>query len=468
LMRLLSLLLTFAICLTPMCASAVQVPGVTVAYNLYATDGYYELPDGQPLHFYGLIGGREGIDFTYQSSCMPGRRNQVLDISTCTGSTNVTVSGGPVAPQGGPWAGQDAQFVGNAQFPAPIFYASVGDVVEVRLKNLGVVSPTAAGSAPHSIRFHALDLDAGRTGVPETTWDAVPANLCSDGTTAGPQGCGAVGPAHDAGTVEVYMFTPSHAGTYLYYCQYDPDGGMPTALFGAMVVYNPGDAAATVGPGQGLGGTLYGVKYDQDRLLLLSDFQVDGRGSLEGTQESGPDDAQYWFINGLSFPQTIHAAFPSGYSFAQWLTAHPGYDPLITGSVSAVDAGSGRRGQQVLIRAINTSLETQPMHMDGIRGEIIGSDQRGWFWAGNVPSSQSREEDTLAIGSGETYDWLVDFGQQVSNSPAATPAPLNSVTGSEPPEAGSFYFPMYNLDDYKTTSTGISPGGMFTFLVSQP
>jgi FtsP/CotA-like multicopper oxidase with cupredoxin domain len=480
-MRFLGLFLTFAICLMPVRSSAVQLPGTAVVYNLYATDGYYELPDGQPLHFYGLIGGRGGADFTYQASCTPGSRHPATGLAACAGSTNVTVAGGPMAPQGGPWVGQDARYAGNAQFPAPILYASVGDVVEVRLKNLGPAVTTAEQGSPQSIHFHALDIGAANSGALAATWDAVQANLCADGTTAGPGGCGLVGPAHEAGNVQVYMFTPSHAGTYLYYCHQDAataTGHLPSAMFGALVVYDPGDAAAAAGPGRGLGGTLYGLEYDKDHILLLSEFDLTGQGARQGSQQANlrdprphlweSGDSHFWFINGLSFPQTIHAAFPSGYSFAQWIAAHPGYDPLITGSESTTDAGSGPDAQQVLIRALNVSLETLTMRMDGYRGEVIGSDQRGWFWTSNVPSGQSREQNMLAIGSGQTYDWLVDFGRQGSNQAPGTATTGDAANGATPAQAGPLYFPFYNVDGDKTTNNGISPGGMLTFLVPRP
>ena len=60
----------------------------TVVYNLYATDGYYELPDGQPLYMYGFIGGRQATPFTYQTSCIPGKKDKITGLAACAGSTN--------------------------------------------------------------------------------------------------------------------------------------------------------------------------------------------------------------------------------------------------------------------------------------------------------------------------------------------------------------------------------------------
>jgi FtsP/CotA-like multicopper oxidase with cupredoxin domain len=519
-----------------------------ITYNLYATDGYLELPDGLPLYIYGFIGSKEGVDFTYTTSFTPP-----------LAPTNVTVAGGAVAPQGGPWVGQDAQFAGNAQFPAPVIYTTVGNPVEIRLKNLGVAANPAAPNDPHSIHLHGLDVDAANDGVPETSLGAVPANLCLDGSTAAngicdPKKTG--GPAPGAGNVIVYMFSPTHAGTYMYHCHQEADIHVQMGMFGALVVYEPGDAAAAGGPGQGQGGTLYGHAYDKDYVMLVSEFDVRGHQDEEGTYKAESWDPkpynwalyrpQYWQVNGISFPNTIHAAWPSGYTYAQWLAAHPGYETLYTGSVNLGGAGWGTPGEKVLLRVINMGFETHPLHMHGYHGKIIGSDQRAWPWAnqgatytgawdttnwaaGGTPFNQGLEKNTLVIGSGETYDWLVDFGQQAFQStyepgvqsryydgtvacqtsltdlglplPALNTPVTNQATGcpaipefgdpalagvvdyiggptvtdlvvpagvTDPTFANSQYFPFHNHDDYKATNNGVYPGGMFTFLVPTP
>lgn len=495
----------------PSQSAQAQAVAATIVYNLFATDGYLQLPDGGPLYMYGFIGGRAGAPLTYQPSFAGGAH-----------PPNVTLAAGAPAPTGGPIVGDEALLAGHAQFPAPIIYARAGDVVEIRLKNLGVAANPNAPNDPHSIHLHGLDVDAANDGVPETSLGAVPANLCADGATAAD--CSANGgPAPGAGNVIVYMFSPKYAGTYMYHCHQEADIHVQMGMYGALVVYNPGDPAAATGPGQGQGGTLHGFQYDKDYVMLLSEFDIRGHQDEEGTYTPQPWDPspynwaqykpQYWMINGLSFPQTIHASFPSGYTFADWAAAHPGYDPLITGSVSAPNAVWRTKGQKVLIRVINMGFETQPMHMHGFHGKILGSDQRAWSWA-NMPGPQGKppktpfgvglEKNTLTIGSGETYEWLVDFGQQsfqstypagtqsrydpATNLPVANTAdpnlfpaipadgdPLNpsyiggpTVTGAVGLPAASQFFPFHNHDDYKATNNGVYPGGMFTMLVPTP
>ena len=168
-------------------------------------------------------------------------------------------------------------------------------------------------------------------------------------------------------------------------------------------------------------------------------------------------------------------------------------------------------------------FETQPMHMHGYHGKVIGSDQRAWDWGTKIstrpilnkrsirPFGEGLEKNTLTIGSGETYEWLVDFGQQSFSSfypdgsgglngtfPGGTQSCIdvdgNPVSPSDPscespafweedvyiqgPEvtglfsgvvsSESQYFPFHNHDDYKATNNGVYPGGMFTFLVPTP
>jgi FtsP/CotA-like multicopper oxidase with cupredoxin domain len=499
----------------------------SIIYNLYATDGYIEMADGTAVYNYGFIGGRETVPatpLTYQTSCIPGPIDPLTGIRPCTGSANVTIAGGVPAPTGGPWAGIDSQLAGNAQFPAPLVYAAIGDVVELRLKNLGVAANPDAPNDPHSIHLHGLDVDAANDGVPETSVGAVPANLCNDGTTAAPGSTCAV-PAPGAGNVIVYMFTPAYEGTYMYHCHQEADIHVNMGMYGALVVYSKADkgnmasAYYNGGPGKGFGGQEFKFQYDKDYIMLLSEVDVRGHADEEGTYGPGavvPAQTwdpfpynwaqykpQYWFVNGLSFPNTIHANFPSGYLFSDWLLAHPGYDPLITGSVSKPNLTWKTPGEKVLIRVINMGFETQPMHMHGYHGKILGSDQRAWDWA-NKPNGKfgvGMEKQTLTIGSGETYEWLVDFGQQsfqstyppgtqscydpatnlpVANAAGCTPIPEGGdpakppyiggpvVTGAVGLPGASQLFPFHNHDDYKATNNGVYPGGMFTMLVPTP
>ncbi len=471
--------------------SAAAAPSGTIVYNLYATDAFIKLVDGTVIYNYGFVGGREGVPLTYQNSWVAPPNAP----KTFVPGANVTLPNGAPAPTGGPATATELQFAGNAQFPAPLIYAAVGDVVEIRLKNLGVTNKTSPND-PHTIHLHGMDVDAANDGVPETSVATVPANLAVPG----------------AGNVVVYMFTPVYEGTYFYHCHQEADIHVQMGMYGALVIYSaadkadPNSAYNKGGPGMGYGGTQWGYSYAKDYIMLLTEVDVNQHVSeqqaLGGAAAFNPVNyhPQYWFVNGLSFPQTAHTSIPLIFDWNTWSASHPNYDPMITGSVS--------KGEKVLIRMINMGFETQPMHMHGFHGKIIGSDQRPWTWA-NTPTTatgQGLEKQTVTIGSGEEYDWLLDFSSvgvtstyhaatqsryvaasglpsaNINTADPAIPVPGLQVKGAAPftyiggptvsglwgPTAAgspSQIFVFHNHDDYKATNNGVYPGGMFTIIV---
>jgi FtsP/CotA-like multicopper oxidase with cupredoxin domain len=481
---LVSVLVLSVLSLAPAGVSVVQA-AEPVVYNLYATDGYTTMADGTKVYIYGFIGGRQGATINYLD------RNGAL------------LSAALPDPTAGPITAAEAPLAGNAQFPGPVIWAEKGQVVEIRLKNLGVTVPSAPND-PHTIHLHGLDVDAANDGVPETSVAAVPANAKDLG----------------AGNVVVYMFTPEYEGTYMYHCHQEAQIHVQMGMYGALVVYNPGDGAAAGGPTTG-GGNLWGYNYDKDYILLLSEFDLgqhkaEERAGAAGGYNSVNYKPQYWFINGLGFPQTIHVNTP-GFNYANWIQAYPGYDPFIQGSISGASGPT-----KVLLRVINLGFQTHPMHMHGYHAKVIGSDQRHWFWA-DKPFGEGLEKNTLTVGSGETYEWIIDFSQQsmaateypgdmnppVSSFPGGTQSrydPANNVPQSneqdgfpaipdpfvpgfayiggpvvgpdgnqgpgglpaELPVTIGQYFPFHNHDDYKATNNGVYPGGMFTLIHTLP
>jgi hypothetical protein len=178
------------------------------------------------------------------------------------------------------------------------------------------------------------------------------------------------------------------------------------------------------------------------------------------------------------------------------------------------------------------------MHIHGFHPKIIGADQRAWDWsskdaAGNLfATGLGLERNTFSVGSGESYELLIDFGaQSLNNSYApnsaylpetkaafgltglmptaftggtqskvdAAGAPLSNtlaidnvnvlpmpdpftpgafyiggpqvdgVVGPTQPVAGTGqFFPWHNHDDYKSTNNGVYPGGQFVMLQTLP
>ncbi len=534
--------------------------GNSITYNVYATDGYMNLADNSSLYIYGFIGGRSTDNLVYYNY----------------GARTAVNTGAPApAPSGGVRTAAEAALAGHAQLPGPAIYAATGDVVEIRLKNLGIQANPAAPNDPHSIHLHGLDVDAANDGVPETSVGAVPANLCSDGRsdTTSPYDCTGMpvdvdqgyeadpGLAPGAGNVVVYMFSADKVGTSMWHCHQEADIHVQMGMYGALVIYNPTDPAyLNGGPGGDFGGTYNGFKYDRDVILLLSEVDVHYHQSEEGVYPSPAASVavlatdgktyqvltdtvaaewnpvqykpQYWLINGLSFPDTVHAN--QGVDFAQWSQAFLNYDPYIQGSVGITTGAYSysqwkTKGEKILLRMINMGYETQPMHIHGYHLKVLGSDQRPWPWANRVlwgkptPFDQGLEKNTILIGSGETYELLLDMGQQstssvyadgtgglkgtfsggtqtrydagAGNAPrsntsayptipdAGDPTPGHgtyiggpTVTGLMLPLPGAVVnvpttgqlFPFHNHDDYKATNNGFYPGGQFTAVHALP
>jgi FtsP/CotA-like multicopper oxidase with cupredoxin domain len=519
----------------------VQAQAATVVYNLYATDGYVPLVDGTVAYIYGFIGDRQdGAGFTYQNRCVPYGGDGVNPRTRVCDWPGITSTFGDAAvPTGGPVQPAELPYAGQAQLPAPVIYAGTGDIVEIRMKNLGVAAQPTAPNDPHSIHLHGLDVDAANDGVPETSIGAVPANLCANGlsadTLAG-QTCADLGsaPAPGAGNVIVYMFSTEDQGTYMYHCHQEADIHVQMGMYGALVIYKGNEPGATMGPGNP--GSLWGFAYDRDYIMLLTEIDLDYHTAEEGTynpaysnfhREWNPIDyhPQYWLINGLSFPNTIHASTAPavgvpGVNWDEWILAHPGYDPFLRGSVNATGPAVGQwgtKGEKVLLRMINLGFETQPMHVHGYHGKVLGSDARQWKWAndpggkkGPTAFNDGLEKNTFTIGSGETYEILFDLGQQATNAPlyAAGTQSCLSVDGVSPVEptdptcsgtpvyweedtyilgqtgvtglfrdnlggavpgaAAGQFFPFHNHDDYKATNDGEYPGGAFTMIQALP
>jgi manganese oxidase len=553
--------------LSPASATPAQAaPGVTKIYNLFATDGYISMADGTSVYIYGYVGGQVQANQSLPMTYLHGPDMPLIPDALANQLTTIPVPD----ISGGQLTADQLALQGHAQFPGPMIYGTTNDVFEIRLKNLGVANSSAPND-PHSIHLHGLDVEQANDGVPETSVAVVPANQCVDGSydnvnVAGGPTPPCSGPSNvpgftsqgglvqGAGNVVVYMFAPKVAATYFYHCHQEADIHVQMGMMGAIVIYNPSDPQAKYGPnvtppsGKIGGGSLYGWHYDNDVVLLLDEFDLRQHTSEESTYQAAPGDPgycgpgstitdptqcnvynpvaykpQYWFINGLSFPNTVHVSLDPSFDWGKWITAHPGYDPLIVGSSSLKHPGTRfTNGTKYLIRMINMGFETQPMHMHGFHGKVIGSDQRAWFWAnlGDVtPVGLGDEKNTLTIGSGETYEWLIDMGTQKGSSnyspttaglPASTypggtqsrydPAtgnPIsNTVVLSDPssptgennitaPNGDSYlggptitgsllasdtgqYFVFHNHDDYKATNNGTYPGGMFTVIKVLP
>jgi len=261
---------------------------------------------------------------------------------------------------------------GSAVFPAPTLVVNEGDQVEVTLTNIG---PKKSGikQPAHTIHFHGLDTDQANDGVPHTSGDIL------------------------VGESFTYHFTATHAGTYFYHCHVDTVEHLQMGMHGAFIVKAKGGAnqAWTGGP-----------SYDREYTFVLNEIDPVWHKAVE---TGAPYDRtefhpRYWTINGKAYPDTEG-------------------DPttLITGKV----------GETVLVRIINSGYQPHAMHLHGHHFQVIASDGR--------PLPAPLEKDTVEVGPAERYDLLITFTQ-----------------------SGDFPFHSHNIVD--NTNNGVYPGGLHTMV----
>ena len=96
------------------------------------------------------------------------------------------------------------------------------------------------------------------TASPRPRVGAVPANCADD-------------PGRAATSMRLHVHRQK-SGTYMYHCHQEAYIHVKMGMYGALVIYNPTDAAAAHWPvlGKGVGGNLWGWQYDKDYVLLLS------------------------------------------------------------------------------------------------------------------------------------------------------------------------------------------------------
>ena len=193
-------------------------------YNIFATDTFISLADGTVVYNYGFVGGHAGQPLTFQNS---------MKAAAAIPGGNTTIATGAPNPTAGPVSAAEAPLLGNAQFPAPLIYASVGDVVQINFKNLGVTQSRARRTIRTASTCTGWTSMRRMTACPKPRWAP----------------CRPTWRLPGAGNVIVYMFTAAKPGTYMYHCHQEADIHVQMGMYGALVVYDPLDAAAAGGPG---------------------------------------------------------------------------------------------------------------------------------------------------------------------------------------------------------------------------
>jgi FtsP/CotA-like multicopper oxidase with cupredoxin domain len=137
------------------------------------------------------------------------------------------------------------------------------------------------------------------------------------------------------------------------------------------------------------------------------------------------------------------------------------YAPLIQGFIDT----------RFAIRIINMGYAEVPWHIHGWHFTVVGKD------GSPIDRKSQREEFTVHVGSGETYDLIIQadsregVGQYEENS--TNQAVLNEFAealGSYPADGDieDQWFPMHSHNDYTVTNNGFYPGGAVILIHTIP
>ena len=189
-----------------------------------------------------------------------------------------------------------------------------------------------------------------------------PINLAVPGVLTGE-------PAVDPGNSRLYSFAAPAAGSYFYCDEINGEMGRALGLLGPLVVM-PADGSNRLYPG--------GPAFDRQYTLVLHEFDDRLNDAIGNSQTFDMEDfdPNYFFVNGLSFPDTAGDA-----------------DTLIAMA----------QGEDVALRLISAGVITNPMHFHGYHVEVATRDR--------VPETVLVDKDTVLVGVGECVDVILPVTQ---------------------------------------------------------
>lgn len=374
-----------------------------------------------------------------------------------------------------------ATLKGRSTLPAPIIDVDQGDDVFIHVRNVGNINVRTPPD-PHTIHLHGIHATTQNDGFPENSW---------------------VIPIGGSGT---YYFYAANPGSYMYHCHVEASEHVQLGMYGAMIIRPTTNRTTSV-----YGGS-YGDTFDVEYVQLISDVDTAWHRSVQIgatlAQFNGVNfKPSYWLLNGRAFPDTIrpvNAVIPpaTGAPLASGppdgalvgsnnLVTYAGLEVVPNFSSAGTAPGTGRK---VLVRLISLAFQTNPQHFHGWHVNVVGKD------AMPIPTVAQHPEYTITVGSGETYDLIIDATQRGAIGQYATQSNNGTNTGNLPftnlPQlfsafnpavfaqlqaiAGAIpvippnnntttqWFPVHNHDDYKATNNGAYLGGGATLIVTVP
>ena len=169
------------------------------------------------------------------------------------------------------------------------------------------------------------------------------------------------------GTTQVYTFTASTAGTFMYTDDVNGFIGKAMGLSGPLIVM-PADGSQTLG----------GAAFDSQYTMFMSDMDDRLNAAIAGggTYKITDYEPNYYFVNGLIYPDTAADA-----------------DTTITMNV----------GDDVGIRFVNAGVIEYPMHFHGYHANHVTTNR--------AANTAAVEKDTILVRPNATADAILPVAQ---------------------------------------------------------
>lgn len=269
----------------------------------------------------------------------------------------------------------------NGGTPGPTIMVNQGDKVKIVVQN--------NLSVPTSVHWHGLIVPNKMDGVPGVENS----------------------PAIDPGKSFSYEFTVKQVGTFMYHSHVNPTKQEMMGLDGMLIAL----------PKKGTTNKIDGLKVNRDYSILLQEWQLEGKpaSSSSSTGSSGMGTSKSMSgmsssnssMSGPSAPIKNSSAKASsgmaGFSEGQ---VPPGtYDVNAKGMAWNTFTFNGKqfpatspmvvnKGETVLVRLGNLSMQNHPLHLHGHNFTVVAKD------GSPLPKSAQYKANTIDVAPGETYD----------------------------------------------------------------
>ena len=372
---------------------------------------------------------------------------------------------------------------GVAQYPAPTLIVNQGDLVTINLANHLPV--------PTSLVFPGQGTVTASGGAAGLLTREAPAMI------------------HGVPGTVAYSFRASQPGTYLYNSGTRQDLQIEMGLAGAIIVRPTGFNKANKSTWKAYGTA--DTAFDTEFLFLLTDMDPDIHDTVEHLRlarndntsndafnpmvDTSKHDANYWFINGRTAPDTMMVAF------SKFLPAQP-YDasPMM------------HPGQNMMMRLVGAGRDPHPFHHHANfarnvakNGRLLQSSPAATnadltYLTFTIPTYPGETTDAVFTWTGKGLGWDMyghstndplrayedpadhgkpfpvmlpneadmDFGPWYGGSPffgvAATLPP--NLGGFDP--AGAFIYMWHSHNEREIVNNNVFPGGMLTMMFVIP